>query len=98
MSQKRYTAIREKMSVGMSSSANAWFFARLPDGDRAHYFVGPEKEVRKLAKKTAAQWSVKWWRLEPMCNKSTLYKGGPAYQDDTVMLTRIDKENKELSL
>lgn len=93
MSMDRYMAIRDKMSESMSTTANAWFFTRIPDGDRAHYFVGPENEVRKLAKKTAAQWGVKWWRLEPMWRKSSLYKSGPAYQDDSIMLARIDEEN-----
>lgn len=94
---ERYMAIRDKMAVEMSATANAWFFTRLPDGDRAHYFVGPEKEVRKLAKKTASQWGVKGWRLEPMWSKNFVYEGKPAYQDDSVMLTRPPAENAKRS-
>jgi len=87
MSMERYMSIRDKESDGVYIK-RPWQLMTIPDGKFCHFFVGTEKEARKLAKIAAAEDGVKWWRLIPMWNKNHLYKGLPAYQDDNIMLIR----------
>ncbi len=95
MSMERYLKIRREMESKMSGGAYHYFFRSIPDGDRSHCFVGPEKEVRKLAAKVAKQWGVLRWKLVPLPKWNHIYDGSPAYQDDTVCLDRISLENAE---
>lgn len=91
MSMPTYMSIRKEMEDKLSPNQFR-FFRQVPDGNMKHFYVGTEKDCRKLAKINASMWRVRTWKLIPMYNKNSLYKGDPAYQDDEIMTKRINKE------
>lgn len=88
MSMERYLKLRKSQEKILGPGAFR-FFRKIPDGECYHCFLGTEVEVRELAREKAKQWGVKRWSLKPLWGWSHLYKGGVAYQDDTLILNRV---------